>query len=301
MRIVPFLLSSIATAALVIGLNTQLPLGGSKSPRLGYFLSPQQGFWQNAEATNQSYSENLNIKGIKSKVDVFIDERLVPHIYAENDLDAYYVQGFLHAKFRLWQMEFQTYVAGGRLSEILGEERLPLDRFFRRIGMVYGAEQTMERMNKNPLMKATVDAYANGVNAYIKTLKPDQIPFEYKLLDYQPEQWTPVKTYLFLMFMAYDLTARGATTDLKMTNAKNYLGYEAFDKLFPNIQDSLDPIIPQSTIFAKPSLNPIIPKDIDSIYLNKTNNSSEAIAPLIPNKNNGSNNWAVAGSKTCFT
>ncbi len=298
MRIVPFLLSSIATAALVIGLNTQLPLGGSKSPRLGYFLSPQQGFWQNAEATNQSYTENLNIKGIKSKVDVFIDERLVPHIYAENDLDAYYVQGFLHAKFRLWQMEFQTYVAGGRLSEILGEERLPLDRFFRRIGMVYGAEQTMERMNKNPLMKATVDAYANGVNAYIKTLKPDQIPFEYKLLDYQPEQWTPVKTYLFLMFMAYDLTARGATTDLKMTNTKNYLGYEAFDKLFPNIQDSLDPIIPQSTIFAKPSLNPIIPKDIDSIYLNKTNNSSEAIAPLIPNKNNGSNNWAVAGSKT---
>ena len=46
--------------------------------------------------------------------------------------------------------------------------------------MVYGAEQTMERMNKNPEMKATVDAYANGVNAYIKTLKPEQIPFEYK-------------------------------------------------------------------------------------------------------------------------
>ena len=197
MRIVPFFLSSIATAALVVGLNTQLPLGGSKSPRLGYFLSPQQGFWQNAEATNQSYTENLTIKGLKEKVDVFIDERLVPHIYAENDLDAYYVQGFLHAKFRLWQMEFQTYVAGGRLSEILGEERLPLDRFFRRIGMVYGAEQTMERMNKDPLMKATVDAYANGVNAYIKTLKPEQIPFEYKLLDYKPEQWTPVKTYLF--------------------------------------------------------------------------------------------------------
>jgi len=298
MRIVPFLLSSIATAALVVGLNTQLPIGGSKSPRLGYFLSPQHGFWQNAEATNQSYTENLTIKGLKDKVDVFIDERLVPHIYAENDLDAYYVQGFLHAKFRLWQMEFQTYVAGGRLSEILGEERLPLDRFFRRIGMVYGAEQTMERMNKDPLMKATVDAYANGVNAYIKTLKPEQIPFEYKLLNYQPEQWTPVKTYLFLMFMSYDLTARGATTDLKMTNAKNYLGFESFDKLFPNIQDSLDPIIPKSTVFTQPSFNPIIPKDIDSIYLNKTNNSSETIAPLVPNINNGSNNWAVAGSKT---
>ena len=115
-------------------------------------------------------------------VKIVFDERLVPHIYAANDLDAYYVQGFLHAKFRLWQMEFQTHVAAGRLSEIVGEDRVATDRFFRRLGMVYGAEKTMVNMDSNPEMKATVEAYSAGVNAYIQSLKPEQIPFEYKLL-----------------------------------------------------------------------------------------------------------------------
>ncbi len=298
MRIIPFLISTIATTGLVFVLNTPLPVGNSKTPRLGYFLSPQQGFWQNAEASNTSFSGDVKLEGLKGKVDVFMDERLVPHIYAQTDLDAYYVQGFIHAKFRLWQMEFQTYVAAGRLSEIAGPERLNIDLFFRRLGMVYGAEQTMQRMEKDREMQATVDAYTEGVNAYIKSLKPEQIPLEYKLMDYKPEQWTPLKTYLFLMYMSYDLTGSGAKQDLKMSNAKNFLGYDAFDQLFPNVQDSLDPIIPKGTVYTKPSIIPVAPKDIDSPYLNKTSISNSVEGPITPNRNNGSNNWAVSGSKT---
>ncbi len=298
MRIIPFLISTVATAGLVVALNTPLPVGTSKTPRLGYFLSPQQGFWQNAEPSNTSFSGEVKLEGLKGKADVFIDERLVPHIYAQTDLDAYYIQGYIHAKFRLWQMEFQTYVAAGRLSEITGPDKLPIDKFFRRLGMVYGAEQTMQRMEKDHEMQATVDAYAEGVNAYIKTLKPEQIPFEYKLLDYKPEAWTPLKTYLFLMYMSYDLTGSGAKSDLKMTNAKDYLGYDQFNDLFPNVQDSLDPIIPKGTVFAKPSIIPVAPKGIDSAYLNKTSSAVSAEIPLSPNRNNGSNNWAVSGKKT---
>lgn len=298
MRIIPFLISTVATAGLIYLLNTPLPVGNTKTPRLGYFLSPQQGFWQNAEASNASFSGDVKLEGLKGKVDVFVDERLVPHIYAQTDLDAYYVQGYIHAKFRLWQMEFQTYVAAGRLSEITGPNNLPIDLFFRRLGMVYGAEQTMQRMDKDHEMQATVDAYAEGVNAYIKSLKPEQIPFEYKLMDYKPEAWTPLKTYLFLMYMSYDLTGSGAKQDLRMSNAKNYLGYEDFNQLFPTVQDSLDPIIPKGTAFAKPSIIPIAPKGIDSAYLNKAANSSSAESPHTPNRNNGSNNWAVSGSKT---
>ncbi|MES2004157.1 MAG: penicillin acylase family protein [Bacteroidota bacterium] len=298
MRVLPFLLSGLCTAGLVMALNTQLPAGGSKTPRLGYFLSPQQGFWQNAEPTNTNFDGELKLAGLHGKVDVYMDDRLVPHIYADNDLDAYYVQGFIHARFRLWQMEFQTHVAAGRLSEIVGEDRTPTDQFFRRLGMVYGAEQTMANMDKNPEMKATVEAYADGVNAYINSLKPEQIPFEYKLLDYKPEAWTPLKTYLFLMFMSYDLTARGATTDLQMTNAKNYFGYDDFNKLYPNVHDSLDPIIPRGTAFLKPGIRPVAPKNIDSVYLNKTTVNTTAMAPVVPDKDNGSNNWAVAGTKT---
>lgn len=298
MRILPFLLSGICTAGLVVALNTQLPAGGSKTPRLGYFLSPQLGFWQNAEPVNAGFDGELKLPMLKDKVDVYMDDRLVPHVYAANDLDAYYVQGYLHAKFRLWQMEFQTRVAGGRLSEILGEERLPIDRMFRRLGMVYGAEQTLANMEKNPEMKATVEAYAEGVNAYISSLKPQEIPFEYKLLDYKPEKWTPLKTYLFLMFMSYDLTARGATADLQMTNAKNYFGFDDFDKLYPNVQDSLDPIVPKGTAYGTAAIVPQAPASKDSLYLAKGTNNSTALLPMVPDKDNGSNNWVVGGTKT---
>lgn len=297
MRIVPFLVSGVLTTGLVIMLNMQLSVGTTKTPRLGSFLSPQLGFWQNAEASNTNFDGDLKLPGMRGRADVYMDDRLVPHIYAENDLDAYYVQGYLHAKFRLWQMEFQTHVAAGRLSEILGPERVGTDRFFRRLGMVYGAEQTMAFVNKNPAMKATIDAYADGVNAYIKSLKPEQIPFEYKLLDYKPEEWTSFKTYLFLMYMAYDLSARGVTTDLQMTNAKNYFGYDDFEQLFPNVQDSLDPIIPHGTNYLSPGITPRAPKSIDSLYLRTTVNST-AMAPIVPDRDNGSNNWAVAGTKT---
>jgi len=299
MRIVPLLLSAVCTIALVGALNKQLPVGGSKTPRLGYFLSPQHGFWQNADATNMDYNGEVRLDGLQGKVDVYIDDRLVPHIYADQDVDAYYVQGFIHAKFRLWQMEFQTHVAAGRLSEIVGKERIKTDQFFRRLGMVYGAENTQRYVEKNnPDMKAAIDAYARGVNAYIKSLKPEQIPFEYKLLDYKPEEWTSLKTYLFQMFMSYDLTARGATTDLQMTNARNYFGYSDFNKLFTNVQDSLDPIIPKGTVYTKPTIVPKVPKDVDTAYLNNFNIGSTATSPVVPQKGNGSNNWVVGGTKT---
>src|SRR5574343_849341 len=198
MRIVPLLASALLTWGAIHLFNTQLSIGGSKTPRLGYFLSPQHGFWQNAASTETNYNDNIVLKDLQGKVEVYIDDRLVPHIYADEDNDAYYVQGYLHAKFRLWQMEFQTHVAAGRLSEIVGKERVPTDQFFRRLGMVYGAEKTKAYVEKNnPEMQSAIDSYARGVNAYIAQLKPEEIPFEYKLLDYKPEAWTSLKTYLF--------------------------------------------------------------------------------------------------------
>jgi len=232
---------------------------------------------------------------------VYLDDRLVPHIYADHDEDAYFVQGYLHAKYRLWQMDFQTRVASGRLSEIAGADKLSIDRFFRRLGMVYGAEQTEANINaNNPEMKATVDAYTAGVNAYLKQLAPEDLPFEYKLMNYAPELWTPKKTYLFLMFMSYDLTGHSAAADLQLTNTKDFLGYDLFNKLYTNNQDSLDPIIPKGTVYQKPSILPIKPANADSNYLMKTTTLALNVqeAPMPPNKNNGSNNWAVSGSKT---
>jgi penicillin amidase len=146
-----------------------------------------------------------------------------------------------------------------------------------------------------------VDAYTAGVNAYLKQLAPEDLPFEYKLMNFEPEAWTPKKTYLFLMFMSYDLTGRSASADLQLTNTRDYLGYDLFDQLYTNQQDSLDPIIPIGTAYAEPSIVPVKPMSSDMVYLKKTPQVDIAKVvetPEAPDPNNGSNNWAVGGSMT---
>ncbi len=300
MRILPFIISAIITVALIIVLNNQLPVSGSKTPVLGSFLSPHHGFWQSAEAVDESFNANLKFPDLRGKTTVYFDGRLVPHIYAEQESDAYFVQGYLHAKFRLWQMEFQTHAAAGRLSEIMGEESggtnfLKIDRFFRRLGMVYAAEQSLKKMEADPITKSESDAYTAGVNAYISSLKPNQIPLEYKLLNYKPEPWTNMKTSLFLKYMSYDLAS--GEYDFEMTNAKNIFSPDDLEKLYPISADSLDPIVPKGTIFKQASLAVRKPASADSIYYHSKDSVSVPFS-MRPDKNNGSNNWAVAGSRT---
>jgi penicillin amidase len=300
MRIVPFLISLVTTVGLVFVLNMEIPLPAGKTPPLGSFLSPQHGFWQNGEPDSASFNEALKFNNLAGKVDVYFDERLVPHIYAEHEQDAYFVQGYLHAKFRLWQMEFQTHAAAGRLSEIMGGKRgttdfIAVDRFFRRLGMVYAAENSLKEMEANPVTKTIVDAYAAGVNAYISALTPNKYPIEYKLLNYKPEKWNNIKTALFLKYMSYDLA--GGEYDFEMTNAKNVFSLADIEQLYPVTQDSLDPIIPTGTQFSKPGVKVVKPPIADVNYFG-IRDSISPTTNIKPDKDNGSNNWAVSGTKT---
>ena len=256
MRIVPFVLSAMVTIGLTTALNNKIgPL-----PPLGKLLSPSHGLWQNADAADLSFDANLALPALKEEVQVYLDERLVPHVFAQNDEDAYTVQGYLHARFRLWQMEFQTHAAAGRLSEILGPkvgdvnilERA--DRQFRRLGMVYAAENALAALDQYPEVKAGMEAYARGVNAYINSLSPAQYPIEYKLLDYAPEPWTPLKTMIFIKYMAFDLANDG--NDFDQTNLMHRIGLEAWKELYPIQHDSLDPIAPKGTPAGGPANPP---------------------------------------------
>jgi len=120
MKYLIFSISLLFNTGLIYTLGTKkiLPLP------LGNFLSVQEGIWRNADPVDIDYSQDLQLKGINGKVDVYFDERLVPHIFADQENDAFFVQGYIHAKFRLWQMEFQTHAAAGRISEIVGEKYL---------------------------------------------------------------------------------------------------------------------------------------------------------------------------------
>ena len=197
MRWVKFVLSLIPTLALIIVLS--IPVGPVAFP-IGDFLYPWQGIWQHGEAAQAQMAAEMQVKGLLAPATVVVDERGVPHVFAQNDRDLFFLQGYLTARDRLWQMDFQTRVAAGRLSEIVPVESeqaaLKFDREFRRLGMVIAAERLETQILGNPETRTAVEAYSQGVNAYIATLKPKDYPIEYRLLNYAPEPWTALKTAL---------------------------------------------------------------------------------------------------------
>jgi penicillin amidase len=290
MRILPFAISAAVTTGLVVLFATRLVLPAP----LGNLLSPQHGIWQNAEKTDADFSGSLSFKDLKGNAEVYFDERLIPHVFAENETDVHFIQGFLHAKFRLWQMELQTHAAAGRASEIIGAKALTHDREFRRLGMVFAAENALREMEKDPDTKAACDAYTAGVNSYISNLKDSELPIEYKLIGYRPEKWSNLKSALFLKYMAHNLSAN--EDDIEMTNAKSYFSPEDFNLLYPATQDSLDPIIPKGTVYNTPAIATKAPATADSLYFN--DKSTVYVEGTKPDRGNGSNNWAVSGSKT---
>lgn len=289
MRVIPLFIFSVVTIAFIVILNSTwlLPIS------FGSFLSPQHGIWQNAEPFDHDYNETISFSQLKDKATVYFDERLVPHVFASNDEDAFFIQGYLHAKFRLWQMEFQTFAAAGRVSEIVGPAALNFDRDKRRLGMVFAAENSLKEMEKDPQILAACNSYTAGVNSYIESLTDRTLPLEYKLLGYRPEKWNNLKSALFLKYMALDLA--GYEEDFEATNAKSVFTSADFEKIYPIVMDSLEPIVPKGTAFAPAQPLPI-PASADALYFNfrDSNNINE----IKPDPDNGSNNWAVAGSKT---
>ena len=284
MKYFKLILSFLLTIGIFFALNTKF----GSIPPIGKFLNPYSGVWQNE--TDESTSGEIEIPGLSDKVTVHYDAELIPHVFAKNDMDLYKAQGYITAKHRLWQMDFQTYAAAGRLSEILGEAALNYDRQERRRGMGFGAEQTVKKLSEDKHTLAMAEAYADGVNSYIHQLDPKNYPVEYKLLDYAPEAWSPKKTALLLMYMTKMLA--GGDEDIENTNALRLFGKERFDLLFPDFFDLTEPIIPKETDWSFIDV-PQTPKPISHPVLDSI---AETIAK--PDPNYGSNNWAVSRDKS---
>src|SRR5665213_2976466 len=162
MKFTKAFISIAITAILIWALNTKF----GATPPIGKFLNPVTGFWQNAESKHSAAAENLELPGLLGKVIIRYDENRIPHIFAENDHDLFYAQGYITARDRLWQMDIQTRSASGRLSEVIGPKTLEVDQYHRRMGMVYGAENTLRGMLKDPRTNEMVNAYTDGVNNY---------------------------------------------------------------------------------------------------------------------------------------
>lgn len=281
------------TIAATWALNTKF----GEVPPLGKFFNPFSGFWQNAESAEvKSFEIELSDEQLKDEVRIYFDDNLVPHIFAKNDHDLYFAQGFVTAKLRLWQMDFQTLFAAGRLCEVIGEKALPLDRFQRKIGMKWGAERNLEFYSEDERTMLMLDAYAAGANSYISSLSSKDYPFEYKLLDYKPEAWSPLKSCLLLNYMVWDLS--GYNTDLRLTNVLRKYGMDVIEDLYLRTDTFMDPIIPPGTEY---DFDTIYPTDLpENAYALPETFAGEGGESLIeetdPDK--GSNNWVIGGAKS---
>lgn len=289
-RITRFLAFLALTLVIGYALNTRF----GTVPPLGAFLDPFRGFWQNAEQGLPQMDLSPQLPQLKEPVKVLYDNRLVPRIFAQNEADLYFMQGYVTASLRLWQMDMQSRAAAGRLAEVAGPAALNLDMEARRTGLKLGAERSLALSMRNPKSRMILHQYSAGVNAFIATLKPGNTPLEFKLLDYQPELWSPLKTILLLKYMANMLT--GYEHDFENTNALKLFGYETFNTLFPDFPDTLlDPVIPVGTHFPKAEFKPDSPK---------VKEMAAALPDLItypfsrPEPDYGSNNWAVSANRT---
>ncbi|MBX2930061.1 MAG: penicillin acylase family protein [Saprospiraceae bacterium] len=291
MRAIRFLLALAFSIGLLVFMGWEKPFG-QPLPPIGNFFSPFSGFWQNTAHSDEFSLDQAAFEALDGPVTVVFDDRLVPHIFAGNARDAVFAQGYVTAYYRLWQMDFATRAAAGRLSEVVGERALERDLGQRRKGMLMAAQKALAAWEKSPEEMELLNAYTAGVNAYIGTLAPADYPLEFKLLDYAPEAWTPLRSALMFKNMAETLCFGNA--DLQSTNALQLLGREMFDFLYPEHNPRQSPVIPAGTPWDFAPL-PARPETPAPTMIGELLNY-----PLLPQSppGIGSNNWAVSGQKT---
>ena len=156
----------------------------------------------------------LHIAGLQDDVMVIRDEKGIPQLYGDSVEDLMRAQGFVHAQERFFEMDVRRHATAGRLAEMFGEAALESDEFVRTMGWRRVAQQELALIT--PETRAALDAYADGVNAYLESHTPSRIAVEYTVLNagglgYRPEPWTAVDSLAWLKAMAWDL--RGNMND----------------------------------------------------------------------------------------
>ncbi|MGW2976699.1 penicillin acylase family protein [Streptomyces humidus] len=178
---------------------------------------------------------SLTLEGLSGPVDVKRDGYGVPQIYADTDEDLFMAQGFVQAQDRFYEMDVRRHLTSGRLSEMFGKSQVDNDEFLRTLGWDRVARREYDTV-LSPDTKKYLQAYAKGVNAYLKGKDGADISLEYAALgftnDYKPAEWTPVDSVSWLKAMAWDL--RGNMQDeIDRALMTSRLGPQQIADLYP--------------------------------------------------------------------
>lgn len=299
-------LSAAVTALAVVALSLGLfagarPLGSA--PPLGPLLDPANGFWAVAQAAELPARSRGVITGLGARVRVVYDRRGVPHIFAASEEDAYRALGYVVARDRLFQLDIQTLAASGRLTEIAGRLALPVDRETRGLGLPRSAEKRLAALDTTRSAERAVVAYADGINAWIDAMRPGDVPVEYRLLGRAPERWRPENSMHLLNRMSYTLARQ--TTEIDRLAIARRVGREAAEALLPIDMPIQEPIEPNGSDAPRFDVKPLPPPGAPESRDASAVSSGDPLALLLAaaatrdrDEAPGSNNWAVAPSRT---
>lgn len=220
---------------------------------------------------------DLVLDVLEKEVEVVRDSKGVPHITAASDADLYRAQGYVQAQDRLFQMDLARRQASGRLAEVVGAAAVDTDKFYRTFSLRDAAEKSFDGYSDEA--KQVLQWYADGVNEFIAYAKEkNKLSYDFKLLGYEPEEWSPVDSLTIGKFMAYDLGGNWSTLAIRHW-ALNEYDEEKAKELFIKYPENAQSII-------------------EANKNNDVNVSGYFDASVIPNEFNGSNNWVVSGEKT---
>jgi penicillin amidase len=244
---------------------------------LSYGVVTVRRSWPKVDGTIQT-------DGLQAQATVIRDSWGIPHIYASNSHDLFFAQGYVHAQDRFWQLEFYRRIGSGRLSEILGGSALEDDRFIRTVGWHRAAARELEQMDDET--RAVLEAYAEGVNAYVSTHR-GSLWLEFAILGLtgtkvEPEPWTALNTVSWAKVMAWDLSGN-RSSELLRAHIAARLGTPAIDDLVPPYPEEHPVAVPhpltQSSLQAVPEV-------------------ALGTFAFGAGDHLGSNNWVIAGSRT---
>ncbi|HET8568280.1 MAG TPA: penicillin acylase family protein [Candidatus Limnocylindria bacterium] len=173
---------------------------------------------------------DIRLLGMHERGEIVRDRYGVPRIFARNAHDLFYMQGYVLAQDRLFQMDLYRRAAHGRLSEVLGEVTLPADKLMRTLTLARAAERDVALMS--PEARAAADAFAEGVNKFLEQ-HGESLPFEFLLLGYKPEPWTAVDSAAIVKLQTWDQAVNLQTELVRMAAAAR-LGPAALSALFPS-------------------------------------------------------------------
>lgn len=235
-------------------------------------------------STKPTYSGELTLADLHEPVEVLYDDFGVPHIYAQNEEDAYYALGYVHAQDRLFQMEMIRRAAAGRLSEVLGPDLLKVDKLFRTLDINKFAKEHAEKYLSADTagFQKAAHAYQKGINQYVNT---GDTPIEFSIMGIPKSEFTAQDIYLAVGFMAFGF-AEGIRADPVLEKIRRELGAEYLKDLA--IQTPPDAEIIKNFSGAVKTLG------TDSLIAF----FSEALEKIPVPLWQGSNGWVIAGDRT---